>query len=147
MDGVRGRGRAPRRAGARRGLGRIAAAWRNGIRDGFKNRSPAGSNPAAAIFGISSDFVQWGLTGAEVSLTFTCRQYGRRANRGRPGKTGVSQMTNETVTTEAVREMIRPWLTGNAERDAQALARRFRVVGLSVSEWRRVVAETNGGAL
>jgi len=51
-------------------------------------------------------------------------------------------MTNETVTTEAVREMIRPWLTGNAERDAQALARRFRVVGLSISEWRRVVAET-----
>jgi hypothetical protein len=58
-------------------------------------------------------------------------------------------MTNTTTatetTTEAVRAMVRPFLTGNNERDAQALARKFRTVGMSISEWRRVVAETVGG--
>ena len=53
--------------------------------------------------------------------------------------------TTEAVTTEAVREFIRPFLTGNKERDAQALARTFRMLGMSISEWRKVVAETVGG--
>ena len=106
MDGVNGRGRAPRRAGARRGLGRTTAAWRNGIRDGFKNRSPAGSNPAAAIFGISSDFVQCGLTGADISLTFTCRQSGDGPTGADPETTGVSQMNSTTETAETLRAAI-----------------------------------------
>jgi hypothetical protein len=52
--------------------------------------------------------------------------------------------TNEgtTMTTDAVRNMIQPWLTGNDEKDAQMLRRMFRGVGLSIAQWRQVVAET-----
>ena len=53
--------------------------------------------------------------------------------------------TATETTTEAVREFIRPFLTGNNERDAQALARTFRMLGMSIAEWRKVVAETVGG--
>jgi len=44
-------------------------------------------------------------------------------------------------TPAAVIEFVRPWLTGNNERDAQRLARKFRAVGLSIRAWRRVVAD------
>ena len=44
-------------------------------------------------------------------------------------------------TPAAVIEFVRPWLTGDNERDAQRLARKFRTVGLSIRAWRRVVAD------
>jgi hypothetical protein len=44
-------------------------------------------------------------------------------------------------TPAAVIEFVRPWLTGDNERDAQRLARKFRTVGLSIIAWRRVVAD------
>ena len=37
--------------------------------------------------------------------------------------------------------MIKPWLTGNDEKDAKMLRNMFRSVGLSIGEWRKVVAE------
>ena len=46
------------------------------------------------------------------------------------------------MTADAVRNMIQPWLTGNDEKDAQMLRRMFRGVGLSIAQWRQVVAET-----
>jgi hypothetical protein len=45
------------------------------------------------------------------------------------------------MTTTEVRSMIAPWLTGNNEKDAKMLQRMFRAVGLSIGEWRQVVAE------
>jgi len=45
------------------------------------------------------------------------------------------------MTTTEVRNMIAPWLTGNDQRDAKMLQRMFRAVGLSIGEWRQVVAE------
>jgi hypothetical protein len=47
-------------------------------------------------------------------------------------------------TTTAVQNMIKPWLTGNDEKDAKMLSRMFRAVGLSIAEWRQVVAEAKG---
>lgn len=47
----------------------------------------------------------------------------------------------KTLTTEAVRKMIKPWLTGDDERDARNFRRTFRSIGFSVGEWRQVVAE------
>ncbi len=38
-------------------------------------------------------------------------------------------------------KMIKPWLTGNDEKDAQMLRRMFRGVGFSIGEWRQIVAE------
>jgi len=51
--------------------------------------------------------------------------------------------TTDTANTTpaAVIEFVRPWLTGDNERDAQRLARKFRTVGLSIRAWRRVVAD------
>jgi hypothetical protein len=46
------------------------------------------------------------------------------------------------MTTAEVRKMIAPWLTGNDEKDAKMLQRMFRAVGLSIGEWRQIVAET-----
>jgi hypothetical protein len=46
-----------------------------------------------------------------------------------------------TIATAEVRNMIAPWLTGNDEKDAKMLQRMFRAVGLSIGEWRQVVAE------
>lgn len=51
-------------------------------------------------------------------------------------------MTNETLTTPAVRAMIREWLTGDDESDAKRLKRAFRTLRLSIAEWRQVIAET-----
>jgi len=42
------------------------------------------------------------------------------------------------MTSDAVKNMIRPWLTGNDERDAKSL----RMIGLSISEWREIITET-----
>jgi hypothetical protein len=50
------------------------------------------------------------------------------------------------TTTNEVRNMIKPWLTGNDEKDAKMLKNMFRGVGMSISEWRQVVAETKAGA-
>jgi hypothetical protein len=47
------------------------------------------------------------------------------------------------MTSDAVKNMIRPWLTGNDERDAKSLRRTFRMIGLSISEWREIIKETN----
>lgn len=44
-------------------------------------------------------------------------------------------------TTDAVRKMVKPWLTGNDERDAKMLKTMFRGVGFSIGEWRQVVQE------
>jgi hypothetical protein len=50
----------------------------------------------------------------------------------------------ETTTTPAsVIEFVQPWLTGNNEADAQRLARKFRMIGLSIGEWRKVVADAS----
>ena len=55
-------------------------------------------------------------------------------------------MNNETITNEAVRKMVREWLTGNDERDAQVLRRKFRATRLTIEQWRQVVAETKAVA-
>ncbi len=47
-----------------------------------------------------------------------------------------------TITNEAVRKMIREWLTGNDERDAQRLRRTFRSMRMPIEQWRQVIAET-----
>jgi len=47
----------------------------------------------------------------------------------------------EQLTNEAVRNMIRPWMTGNDEADAKMLSRMFRGMGLTRSQWRQVVSE------
>jgi hypothetical protein len=47
-------------------------------------------------------------------------------------------------TSTAVQNMIKPWLTGNDEKDAKMLQKMFRAVGLSISEWRNVVSEAKG---
>jgi hypothetical protein len=49
---------------------------------------------------------------------------------------------NKTITTEAVRKMVAEWLTGNDERDAQLLRRKFRATRMPIEQWRQVVAET-----
>jgi len=54
--------------------------------------------------------------------------------------------TNETLTNEAARKMFSEWLTGNDERDAQKLKRAFRTVGLSINQWRQIVAEIKAEA-
>lgn len=51
-------------------------------------------------------------------------------------------MKNEPITTEAVRNMVRPWLTGDDEKDANSLSRTFKMVGLSLAQWRKVITET-----
>jgi len=43
---------------------------------------------------------------------------------------------------EAVRKMVREWLTGNDERDAQVLRRKFRATRMTIEQWRQVIAET-----
>jgi CCR4-NOT transcriptional regulation complex NOT5 subunit len=50
------------------------------------------------------------------------------------------------TTTNEVRNMIKPWLTGNDEKDAKMLKNMFRGVGMSISEWRQVVKETKAEA-
>jgi hypothetical protein len=45
------------------------------------------------------------------------------------------------INTPATINMIKPWLTGNDEKDAKMLSRMFRAVGFSLGEWRTVVAE------
>ncbi len=47
-----------------------------------------------------------------------------------------------TITNEAVRKMVREWLTGNDERDAQRLRRKFRSMRMPIEQWRQVIAET-----
>jgi hypothetical protein len=47
-----------------------------------------------------------------------------------------------TIASPEVQKMIAPWLTGNDEKDAKMLQRMFRPVGLTISQWRQVVAET-----
>jgi len=47
-----------------------------------------------------------------------------------------------TITNEAVRKMIREWLTGDDERDAQRLRRKFRSMRMPIEQWRQVIAET-----
>ena len=54
--------------------------------------------------------------------------------------------TEFKITTEAVRNMIRPLLSGDDERDAKSLRRTFHRVGLSLPEWRRAIAETRAAA-
>ena len=49
---------------------------------------------------------------------------------------------NETITNEAVRKMVAEWLTGNDERDAQKLRRKFRSTRMTIEQWRQVIAET-----
>lgn len=39
--------------------------------------------------------------------------------------------------------MIHPFLTGDLERDARHLSRKFRAVGFTLEQWRQVVRETN----
>ena len=46
------------------------------------------------------------------------------------------------ATTAEVRKMIAPWLTGNDEKDAKMLKNMVRGCGMSIGEWRQVVAET-----
>jgi len=46
-------------------------------------------------------------------------------------------------TSEAVKNMIRPWLTGNSEKDARSLKRTFKMIGLSINEWREIITEIN----
>jgi len=46
-----------------------------------------------------------------------------------------------SIAAPEVQKMIAPWLTGNDEKDAKMLQRMFRAVGLSIGEWRQVVAE------
>ena len=46
------------------------------------------------------------------------------------------------MTTQAVRNMVKGWLTGNDEADAKSLSRTFRSVGLTLAQWRQVVAES-----
>jgi hypothetical protein len=48
-------------------------------------------------------------------------------------------MSQETTQNNAVNEMIRPWLTGDIQRDAKMLKRMFRGVRYSLSEWMEVV--------
>jgi CCR4-NOT transcriptional regulation complex NOT5 subunit len=50
------------------------------------------------------------------------------------------------TTTNEVRNMIKPWLTGNDEKDAKMLKNMFRGVGMSIREWRQVVKETKAAA-
>jgi hypothetical protein len=50
--------------------------------------------------------------------------------------------TNDTLTNEALRKMIREWLTGDDERDAQKLRRKFRGTGATIEIWRQMIAET-----
>jgi hypothetical protein len=50
--------------------------------------------------------------------------------------------TNDTLTNEGLRKMIREWLTGDDERDAQTLRRTFRATGATVADWRKMIAET-----
>lgn len=47
-----------------------------------------------------------------------------------------------TITNEAVRKMIREWLTGDDERDAQRLRRKFRSMRMPIEQWRQVISET-----
>ena len=49
-------------------------------------------------------------------------------------------------TSATVQNMIKPWLTGNDEKDAKMLQRMFRAVGLSIGEWQTVVAEAKAAA-
>jgi hypothetical protein len=50
--------------------------------------------------------------------------------------------TNDTLTNEGLRKMIREWLTGDDERDAQKLRRKFRGTGATIEIWRQMIAET-----
>jgi hypothetical protein len=54
--------------------------------------------------------------------------------------------TTATLTDEATRRMIRPWLTGNDESDAQSLRRTFRMLRFSIGQWRQVIRETKAAA-
>jgi hypothetical protein len=49
----------------------------------------------------------------------------------------------ETTTPASVIQFVQPWLTGNNEADAQRLARKFRMIGLSIGEWRKVVTDAS----
>jgi hypothetical protein len=53
-------------------------------------------------------------------------------------------MENNTaqISTVAVRAMVSKWLTGNDESDAKSLRCEFRSIGLSLNEWRTIIAET-----
>ena len=37
--------------------------------------------------------------------------------------------------------MVAPWLTGNDESDAKMLRNMFKGVGMTIAQWRQVVAE------
>lgn len=43
---------------------------------------------------------------------------------------------------DATKKMIQKWLTGNDEADAKSLSRTFRSVGLTLAQWREVVAQS-----
>ena len=43
---------------------------------------------------------------------------------------------------DAVKNMVRPWLTGNDEKDAKSLSRTFRMCKLTIAEWRKVVKQS-----
>ena len=45
------------------------------------------------------------------------------------------------ITTQEVRDMIRPWLSGNLEKDAKYLRNKFRMLRFSIGEWRKIVSE------
>jgi hypothetical protein len=49
--------------------------------------------------------------------------------------------TTDTLTNEALRKMIREWLTGNDESDAQKLRRKFRTTGATIEMWRQMITE------
>jgi len=63
--------------------------------------------------------------------------------RNRFGSVTRTMNNNDTtITNEAVRKMIREWLTGDDERDAQRLRRKFRSMRMPIEQWRQVISET-----
>jgi hypothetical protein len=47
-----------------------------------------------------------------------------------------------TTASPAVLNMIKPWLTGDDEKDAKMLRKMFRGCKMSIGEWRQIIAET-----
>jgi hypothetical protein len=47
-----------------------------------------------------------------------------------------------SIASPAVLKMIKPWLTGDDEKDAKMLRKMFRGCKMSIGEWRQVVAES-----
>lgn len=51
------------------------------------------------------------------------------------------QAGERTRFSQAVLDMVKPWLTGDDKRDAMYLSRAFRMIGFSMREWRQLVLE------